>query len=208
MTTDAVLAAHLLEVKGHEATETAVVPKAETATGHVDRMVHHRNVMTGDAMTTVEVLRTNEMVADRADLRTWVRAEDLRRAMLIVDLAAATQNVVLLKADTNHATLARGATAAVSLAKVVDLQLVEVRAVSNLDLRGPEADVHRSLVADQAGHPGLRDENQVHRLAVDHRLAEALRRWDHRGHNAGSHQAVAHLSETAARDVRKWDHHG
>ena len=207
MTTDAVLAAHLLEVKGHEATETAVVPKAETATGHVDRMVHHRNVMTGDAMTTVEVLRTNEMVADRADLRTWVRAEDLRRAMLIVDLAVATQNVALLKADTNHATLARVATTVVNPTKVADLQPVEARAEEASDLQR-EADVHRSLVADQAGHLGLRDENRAHRLAVDHRLAEDLRRWDHRGHNAGSHQAVAHLSETAARDVRKWDHHG
>ena len=207
MMTDAVLAAHIHVAKGHEATETAVVPKAETATGHVDRMVHHRNVMTGDAMTTVEVLRTNEMVADRADLRTWVRAEDLRRAMLIVDLAVATQNVALLKADTNHATLARVATTVVNPTKVADLQPVEARAEEASDLQR-EADVHRSLVADQAGHLGLRDENRAHRLAVDHRLAEDLRRWDHRGHNAGSHQAVAHLSETAARDVRKWDHHG
>ncbi len=188
---------------------TDAVPKAETATIHVDRMVHHRNVMTGDAMTIVEGLRTNEMVEDRADLRTWVTAEDLRKVMPIADLAAATQNVVLLTADTNHATLARVATAVVNQTKVVDLQLAEARAVSSLGLRGPEADDLRSLaavLADRRGHRvGVAAD---HRSAAAHHLAEALPEWDHRGCNAVNHLAVDGRSATADQDVLRWGHRG
>lgn len=92
----------------------------------------------------------------------------------------------------------------------VDHRLAAAKAADHSVLRC-EVDDLRSLVADLVltdlrGHTV--DIAAAHRLVVDHRLAEDLRRWARRGHNAGSHQAVAHLSETAARDVRKWDHRG
>lgn len=171
--------------------------KAETVTVHVDRMVHHRDVMTRDVTTIVEDLHTNVMAEAPADLHTWGMVEDFRKAMLIADRAAATQNVVLQKADTNHAAPVRVKVAA-SLAKVEDHRLVEVRAVSSLDLRGHEADAHRFPVVDQV----------VHRLAFVHHLAGDLREWGHPGHNAASHLAVDHRSETVGRDAHQWAHRG
>ena len=181
--------------------------KAETVTVHVDRMVHHRDVMTRDVTTIVEDLHTNVMAEAPADLHTWGMVEDFRKAMLIADRAAATQNVVLQKADTNHAAPVRVKVAA-SLAKVEDHRLVEVRAVSSLDLRGHEADALRFPVVDQVVHRGLRDEDRGHRLTVVHHLAGDLREWAHPGHNAASHLVADHRSETVGRDAHQWGHRG
>ncbi len=181
------------QIARHAETRIVAILIGGVARKGVVRMVHRSEVMTID-----EARRMSGMVVvieDRADLRTWIATADLR------------------KAETNHAAPARAATAVVNLAKaklamIADLRLAEAMVEEKSDLQR-EADVLRSLVEDQVALRGLRDEKVAHRLAVAHRLGEDLRRWDHRGHNAASHLAVDHRSETVDhQDAHQWDHPG
>ena len=149
----------------HVTTETDAVPKAETATARVDRMVHHRHVTTRDVMTIVEGRRTNALVEDQTYVRTWIAAVDRP------------------KVDTNFTKPVKVETVVASLANVAGRRFIEARGEETLGLRDLRCvvDVLRSLVGDQAGLRGLRAENLVHRLAVVHRSVEDLRKWDHPG---------------------------
>lgn len=160
----------------------------------VDQMDHRSEVILIVARLATGTL---VVIADRADLQTWVTDADLHKGVTFnVDRVAVPQKVVPQKA-------------AINLGKVKDHRLAAAKEAEALGLQCEAVD-RRSLVVDrgQAGHRGL---SVVSHRAADLRSVVAVRddlQWDHHGPEAEVRKVVDHRLVAADRDVHKWGRRG
>lgn len=183
----------------HRHAVTRIVRHVETRIAGVARKVVAQMDHRSEAILLVARLATGTpaVIADRADLHTWVTVADLQKDVTLnVDRVAATQKVVPQKAATSRE-------------EEKDHRLAVAKAAGALGLQCEAVD-RRFRVVDrgQADHRGL---SVVSHRAADLRSVVADRddlKWDHHGPEAEVRKVAGHRSVAVDRDVRRWDLRG